>query len=295
MQRLQDAVSTDEMVKILLEGGYPAGSDYNEILSEAEREAEAFFKETAVSGYGLECFSVLSDYHNAKVAAKELFFGAVGSGYKADGTVPSSELAEKIKKEDFSSLPSEMLIALESLKKKNASALLLPSEIDKSLDRAAFSEIGKMLTKAHPVVRNYFETYVDLTNLSVAYRARIAGLTEKEMESGLLPGGLLTRKEIGCLFDLDLSDAAEKLSLKETYKQALEKLKEGVAPYEAFVENALLAPLKKARYDLFSPAPILGFYLGKKREIKNVRLLFAGVKNGVDKEILKVRLREQYV
>ena len=34
---------------------------------------------------------------------------------------------------------------------------------------------------------------------------------------------------------------------------------------------------------------------GAEREIKNVRLIFAGIKDGVDREVIKMRLREQYV
>ncbi|MCR4726905.1 MAG: V-type ATPase subunit [Clostridia bacterium] len=295
MQRLSDAPTVEEGVKILLEGGYPAGNDYLEILAAAEKEAEEFFLESSVSGYGLECFSVLSDYHNAKVLAKEAFFDVTAECFKADGSIALSFLSEKIQKEEYDSLPSPMRVAFEKFKKENAAGSLAPSEIDKSLDRAAFEDISARMKKAHLVIRTYFATYADLTNLSVAARSRNAGISAAEAEKGYLAGGEIPFQDLKRIVDLGLSEGADKIPMKPLYKKAIEALKEGVAPFEAFKENALLAPFKKGRYDMFSPAPIVGFYLGKKREIKNVRLIFAGIKNGVDREIIKMRLREQYV
>ena len=295
MQRLSDAPSIEEGIKILLEGGYPAGKDYLEILAAAEKEAEAFFKESSVEGYGLECFSVLSDYHNAKVLAKEVFFGVTADCFNADGLIDPSFLAEKIRKEDYSSLPSQMRAAFERFKKEIATSVIAPSEIDKALDKAAFEDIAERLKTAHSVVREYFVSYADLTNLATAYRSRKAGVSLSEAERGYLSGGEIPFSSLKKVFELGLEEGAEKMLLKPSYKKAVAALKEGVAPFETFRENALLAPFKKARYDMFSPAPIVGFYLGKKREIKNVRLIFTGIKNGVDREIIKVRLREQYV
>lgn len=295
MQRLSDAPTVEEGVKILLEGGYPAGKDYLEILAAAEREAEAFFAESFVDGYGLECFSVLSDYHNAKVLAKEVFFGAAADAFKADGSIPLSDLSEKIKKEDYSSLPDPMRRVFDRLKKQSVAGGVSPSETDKALDRASFEDISERMKKAHPAVKEYFRTYADLTNVEVAYRSRKAGASATEAEKSYLAGGEIAFSDLKRIVELGLADGSDKIPMRPLYKKAIEALKEGVAPFEAFKENALLSPFKKGRYDMFSPAPIVGFYLGKKREIKNVRLIFAGIKNGVDREIIKIRLRELYV
>ena len=295
MQRLSDAANLDEAMKLLLEGGYPAGKDHLEMLAAAEKEAEEFFRASAVQGYGLECFSVLSDYHNAKVAAKILFFGGAADCYKADGTFPPEELAEKIKKEEYGALPYEMGTVFTSLKKQSVTDGFTPSAIDRSLDRAAFLDIKNRLKKAHPVIRDYFVTYADLTNLETAYRAKNALLSAEETRAAFLPLGEISEIDLLKIFSLGLEEGAEKILLKPAYRKAVSALKQGIAAYEAFTENALLAPLKKARFDMFSPAAIIGFYLGKKREIKNVRLILAGIKNGVDKEIITSRLRELYV
>ncbi|MBP5404765.1 MAG: hypothetical protein J6Y74_02330, partial [Clostridia bacterium] len=39
MQRLLDAVTAEEALRVLQEGGYPAGETYTDVLAAAEREA----------------------------------------------------------------------------------------------------------------------------------------------------------------------------------------------------------------------------------------------------------------
>jgi vacuolar-type H+-ATPase subunit C/Vma6 len=45
---------------------------------------------------------------------------------------------------------------------------------------------------------------------------------------------------------------------------------------------------------MFSPAPVAGYYVGKMSEIKTVRLILVCVLNGVAKEEIYRRLKENY-
>lgn len=59
-------------------------------------------------------------------------------------------------------------------------------------------------------------------------------------------------------------------------------------------ENALLKEWKDTDFDMFSIAPIVAYYLTKKTELKVVKLIVAGIKNHVDPQIIKERMRELY-
>ena len=100
MQRLIDAATAEEALRVLQEGGYPAGETCTDVLAAAEREATLFFKSAAVSGYGLERFLLLNDYHNAKVAAKKCYFEAKSEAYKPDGLSEAKKIEECLEKED---------------------------------------------------------------------------------------------------------------------------------------------------------------------------------------------------
>jgi len=295
MQRLADASTREEAMRILQEGGYPAGTDANEILASAEIEATEFFRSAAVSGYGLECFLVMNDYHNAKVAAKKVFFDSKSASHKPSGLLDVKIFEENLRKDDLGAFPAPMQEAFSEIKKVSASGALMPSAVDVLLDKAAFKDVHSRFSSAHPSVKEYFTRLSDFANLAVAYRSHRAGLSAPVMESMLVTEGEISRKDCKKLFELGVEEGAEKVSLSGVYKGALAALKEGTAAFETYCDNVLLAPIKKARFDMFSPAAVIGFYLGKLREIKNIRILFARINNGVSKDLIKVRLREQYV
>ena len=294
LQRIADAESTDEAMRLLAEANYPTGATSEEILAAAEREASILFKQCLTAGYGLELFLVIDDYHNAKVAAKAYFFGAAKEGYKPEGNLPVSVIEEALDKQDFKALPAQMGEALAQIAKLASRDALYPSSVDILLDKAAFAEIKQSVGKAAKVIADYFTLLADLKNLSVAYRAGRASLAKDKAREMLLPFGTFTEKELMLVYDLG-EEAADKIGADGVRKGALAALKEGTTAYEVYADDALLRHLKKERYDMFSPAPIAGLYIGKLREIKNIRLLLARIANGADKDIIKRRMRELYV
>ena len=295
MQRLTDAATAQEALRILQENGYPAGDDPVEILAAAERDVTLFFKSAVVSGYGLELFLLPLDYHNAKVLAKKSYFGGNTDCLGPNGLMETEVLSESIEKEDFSVMPVYMADAFRKIRKKSADESLTPSSIDVALDKALFAAIHAGLPEAHASVKEYFLRLSDFTNIAIACRAKKGGLAAASFADMLVETGDVGLTELKKIFDLGAEESAEKLTLPTVYKEALRMAKEGTAQFETYVDDTLLAPIRKARYDMFSPAAVIGFYLGKLREIKNVRLILAKINNGVDREIIKVRLRELYV
>ena len=294
LQRISDAASVEEAMRLLAEANYPAGASYDEVLSAAEREASLLFKSCVTKGYGLELFLVMDDYHNAKVAAKSAYFGAAKEGYKPEGFVSVAVLEEALAKAEYKDVPQGIAACYTALDKLKAREALTPSAIDVALDKAAFEAIREGKKSAAKVIGRYFDLLADLKNLSVAYRAHKAEFSTEKAKEMLLPAGTLQVTDLLKVADLG-EEAAEKISAGSAVKEALAVLKEGVTAYEVYADNALLRLLKKERYDMFSPAPVAGLYIGKLREIKNVRLILARIANGVDKDIIKGRMRELYV
>ena len=204
-------------------------------------------------------------------------------------------MEESLEKEDYSLLPDEMAEAFRLIRKKSADESLTPSYIDVTMDRSMFRSIRAALPKAHAAVKEYFVRLSDLTNIAVACRARKAGLNAATFADMTVEAGDISLLDLKKLYELGAEEGAEKLSFPRVYKDALLAMKEGTARFETYVDDALLAPIRRARYDMFSPAAIVGFYLGKLREIKNARLILAKINNGVEREVIKVRMRELYV
>ena len=294
LQRVSDADSIAEATRLLIEAGYPSADTCDAMLSAAEKEASLLFKANTASGYGLELFLLVDDYHNAKVAAKAYYLGGTKDGYRPEGSLALSLIEESLEKSEYKALPSGIADAFLALDRLKARESLLPSDVDLTLDKAAFRALAEGRKKAAKVIARYFDLLADLKNISVAYRAYRAGLSREKAKEMILPAGNLSEKDLLKIVDGG-EDAAEKIKAEGLVREAIAALKEGLVAYEVFTDNALLAILRKERYDMFSPAPIAGLYIGKLREIKNVRLILARIANGVDKDIIKGRMRELYV
>ena len=294
LQRIADAGSLAEAMRFLVEAGYPAADSVDETLAAAEREASRLFKANMAQGYGLELFLTIADYHNAKVAAKAHYLGGSKDGYRPEGYIAISTIEEALEKGEYKALPEGIASAFTSLSALSGRESLYPSDVDYALDKAAFQEVEDAKKKASKVIADYFDLLADLKNISVAYRAHRAGFSREKTKTMLLPAGTLSEAELLKIAEAG-EEAAAKIKATHVVHEAIAALKEGLTAYEVFTDNALLGVLKEKRYDMFSPAPIAGLYVGKLREIVNVRLILARILNGVDKEVIKSRMRELYV
>ena len=82
----------------------------------------------------------------------------------------------------------------------------------------------------------------------------------------------------------------------EVVREALDAKEAGkpLVAYERISDSALLASLYPRRYESEGLVPFLLYYAYKTNEIANVRILMAGKIAGVDKEVVKERLRLGY-
>lgn len=72
------------------------------------------------------------------------------------------------------------------------------------------------------------------------------------------------------------------------------KANKALVEYEVLWDNYLLNIFKEDRADIFSVAPIAGFYVAKKIELKMVRMILTCLKNRADIKEIKARLRGFY-
>ena len=83
---------------------------------------------------------------------------------------------------------------------------------------------------------------------------------------------------------------------RTAYEEIVTKAIDGgnIAAFEKEVDDELLKMWKIQKDDLFSVAPIVAYYLAKITQIRVVKLAVAGIKNGVEPEKIKERMRELY-
>ena len=206
------------------------------------------------------------------------------------GNLDPKEIKDMIYTDDYSTLSESMQKALLTIDSARADGNTSPRFIDLTLDKACYSDIMAMLKKAkNKFMTTYWQTNIDLVNISAFVRASKAGDIEVFKES-FIDGGKLDVH----FFNAELQAVIDKLAYSP-YSQIAEALKLGdFVSFERIWDNTLINIFKEGRNDIFSVAPIAGFYVAKKIEIKIVRMICILLKNDVDKDVIKDRLRELY-
>ncbi len=304
MLRMVESKSLGEAIKVLIESNYGGGivldnpNKFYELLVSEELITNNFIKGIMVENKGLELFFYRLDYHNAKaiMKAKYLKLDNADLMLTQDGMLSSEKMYADIMGDDYSNMPEYMKSALEEIDGSFVTGNRSPQVIDITIDKAFYKHASIIAKKAEPCIKKYFVALVDTTNISTFTRCRRAKKTIKAFANSFVEGG-----ELKLEFFIDLyEDSVEVVSEKfryTIYKDLVGILVSGsdaLVDFETAVDNYLLGIFKADKFNMFSIAPMAGYYLAKQTEIKVAKIILVCLKNGVDKLLIKQRLRELY-
>lgn len=295
--RMAYSDSLEEGVKVLLESAYGGGiivetKDYEALLQAEEKKVSEFILDAMPKDKGMESFLIKNDYHNLKalVKGKYMRLDNVDFMLMSKGLLDIDELKEKVLGDDYSGLSKNMSAALLAIDSARADGKLSPRFIDVTLEKVCYREIFAYLKKVKvPSILTYWQTDADFSNVSSYIRSARCGNGEL-FRQGFIDGGKLDLS----FFEVEPSQFAEKLRYSP-YAQIADCVKDlDMVTFERIWDNTLLSVFKEKRNDIFTVSPIAGFYIAKKIEIKIVRMICILLKNDVDKDVIKIRLRELY-
>lgn len=309
MNRLIDSQSVEEAFKMLIEFGLGAGAtyecaDFDRLFSNEEEALADLLKELSTDGSGLEAFLIKNDFHNLKAIFKLNELNMINaksdlseeSSLAPEGKILISDIKDAFVLNDFRSLSESFQNVVKNLNILKESGKLTPHKIDVEVDKAMFFEIVKVLKKARRAeLLKYFVCSIDIANISSFIRSKKLDLPLSFFEDGFIEGGKLDFKFFEPLYEQSFDIVKEKMKYTEygsLVAQALEN--QNLTKFEVECDNMLLDIFKKNKNDMFSAAPIAGYYLGKMTELRAIKLVVAALKNGVDSQIMKQRMRELY-
>lgn len=299
--RMMEASSLQDAVRILVEANFGEGAvidddnDFEKLLQAEEQAAVDFVKEVAPENAGFECFFLMRDYHNIKCLLKQKYgeLGDISQMLMRGGLYGADELKKRVE-EDKLDMTEELKAAALTIEKKFDAGEGNPRLIDTLTDKAMFADITRRLKGGDKYVKEYFEALIDTANVLTFLRTRDIGGGIAFFESNFIEGGSLPFK----LFEECMNDAYNKLALtlKGTkYFELAAKIEEGdLTAYETWRDNYLLKLFSANKADMFSAAPIVGYYLAKLNEIKVIRIVLVCIKNKVNKADMKKRVRALY-
>lgn len=298
VQRLLECTQTDDAFKILCEAGFGAGislenGDFDSMFEHEEQNAAALLKEMNVDD-ALDVFLMQYDYLNLKALLKSHVTGNKPV-LSPNGLYDAEVLQACISTGDLSPLAPIMADAAKSVLKLVSEEKVTPHAIDTLVDRAMFKNIAVAVKKSGKLAVGYFQKKTDFINIASFVRCRKLGLSEKFFEESFIEGGKLEYVRFSKVYEA--SDDAFKDSVKfSEYQDIVARLVESAdtVAFEVETDNALLKMWKNECSDMFSIAPIVAFYLTKLTEIKVAKLIVAGIKNHVDENLIRERMRDLY-
>ncbi len=308
MERMIDARSPEEALKVLLEAGYESGSDdyrdvyeFESLLKNEQLKVYKLLKSIAPGTGAFEIFQLQNDYHNIKVLLKAEFLEQDNDNMLVDtGTVPAAELKEMIEKRNFKEMPDIMRSAVEEcIDVFNRTRD--PQAIDVVIDRACFQQMQEYAAKAgNSFISGMVQLITDLTNIKIFLRARNTGLKWNTLQKVLLPGGSIDSK----VFIENLNDNLDgfiKYLSNKPYGEICEKGIESFnntgsfSKLEKLADDYIMSYVKKAKYVALGIEPLIAYLWAKENEIKNARIIMVGKINNIPSEVIRERLRETYV
>ena len=302
LHRMMESKTIEDAVRLLAEvnyaGGMPIDKDnFYEALVEEEKQATDFVKSCAPKGLGIECFFLRNDYHNLKVLIKAKYanISDLSVMILPDGNYSFEELSDKVENNKLSFVNSFMSDAVKAIDKAFETGNCSPRKIDTEIDKAMYKEINVILNQktTDKYIKKYFATQIDAINIgtllrTIAINANFAFFEENFIEGGEI--GLYSFKECGT----DEQKLAKFID-GTSYKNFYAKITDGdLSEFETAKDNFLLQIFAVNKGDMFSVAPIVGYYLAKLNEVKVIRVVLVCIKNGVPYEEMRKRVRALY-
>ncbi len=291
MQRLIDCASPEAAFKTLVDLGFGVGAgvapgDFDALFAFEEEKSVALIKEFNVGG-ALDALLLTYDFLNLKLILKAKAMGKIATASGLEGLMTFDEVSDLVDLPD-EKLTGELGGAIADVRALSAKGEAGPRGIDVAVDKRMF-KAAKAAAK-DKILKEYFVLKIGGINLLSLLRTKRLGLDAAFFAEGYIEGGSPEVKDVFDLSNDAIIEAVKGNAFYEPFKKALENM--DVISFEVAADNVLLAKVRSARDDMFSPAPILSYCLQKQTELKAAKLIVAGIRNGVDPAVIKERLRD---
>lgn len=308
IDRMKDASSTEEVLRILGETSYAASlsimkkpEDYEAVLTEELKSLYQLMYEMTPEKKIIDLFSLKYDYHNIKVLLKEKVSEKSFSNMLIDvGTISAEKLSGYIKNDDYRDITSLLREAIEKVQ-SDYQETKDSQRIDLILDKYLYKDILKRAVElSNKFLINYTKMNIDLINIKTFLRVKKQKKGRDFLKEVLLNGGNIDNDIFLNSLNDSVDNLVNRLSYTDYYKIMKDGLedydkKENIAAFERLADDFLMNIIKDTKLISFGPEPIAAYIIAKETEIKLLRIIMVGKLNNIPPEVLGERLRDSYV
>lgn len=232
-----------------------------------------------------------NDYHNLKAAIKAFVTGQEPDRFFITPyTIEPSVITEAIKERNYSLLPEHMQTAAQDafrtlLEQRNGQLC------DIIIDKASLEASLENAKKYGGTLLELAKLSILRSNIKIAWRCslqkRSANFIAKALAEGCSP-------DTAQLTAASLEGKDAVIELLHSIDSGLEKAlsEEGVEGFDKACDNKRTQLLTKAKYTPLGVDPLIAYMIACENEIRNVRLIFTGKRNGIPDERIRTMLRE---
>ncbi|OQY06875.1 MAG: hypothetical protein B6I25_02980 [Planctomycetales bacterium 4572_13] len=284
-----------------------AGTDYTidanadsqqieQMLIDCRTQSRQLFAELILDEDVLTFLQAREDFANMKLAIRRVVTERpLGLDYSNEGNVGAEEFEEIFEQENYGRFPKYLQDAVEA-------AVLGYYEhkdirrIDYEIDRVqAAWRVQQAEKSKNMFCLSLVRVRIDLNNIRTMLRLKMA---EREEETQFfLPGGFVDTSK--CVQGLDTGyEAIAQLFYATPYYELLEasipylRSEKSFLKLEKECEDFVKEFLKTSRSIASGPQPVVAYFLMKEAEIRTVRMMLTGKKNGLTPKLLLNRLGE---
>ncbi len=296
-ERLLDAPGLAEQRRVLADTYYGGYLEHAESAAQVERVLEAsladlyedFLEHAGLPAAVVTYFRTPHDYANLRAVLKALAFGvAPGDLASGLGSIPLRDFGG-----EGEALPEpmrELLAAQEA-----SEGALTPDRTEALVDRALFAALAAAARESKVrFLRDLTVLRIDCANVRLFLRARARNMRGAEVATRVIPGGTAALAS--------LAPAVPRMSVTELAEaivatRALGRV--GIADLASAEEfdiaaEALVAErMMNARRAPGGPEPVLAYVLRREGEVALLRTILMGMLAGVDREEVRMRVRER--
>ncbi|WP_032120828.1 V-type ATP synthase subunit C [Clostridium amazonitimonense] len=308
IDRMIDSDSAEDALKVLQESEYSTlmsnvkrAEDYEVILSAELKRVYKMLYDMTPEDSVVDIMSLRYDYHNIKVLIKgKLLEKDFSYMLISVGTLDINKLKYALDNESYRDLNPIMRKAIEEAL-EDFSTSKNPQKIDIILDKYLFMH---QLSLSKDIEDKFLEKYlkylIDLTNIKTLLRVKKQQNTRDFLNNTIIEGGYVDRDRLNSLYN----DSVENIAGKLAFTDYSEVLKAGIEAYsktgsinlfEKLSENFIMNFMKKAKYISFGLEPLIAYIYAKENEIKLIRIIMVGKLNNIPSEVIRERLRDNYV
>ena len=274
-------------------GGVASFDEVESMLLARRSEVRSLFVEHIEDEGLIELLRARENFANMRLAVRRVVTERpIGGDYSNEGSVAADEFEEIFEQENYERFPRYLQEAVEA-------AVLGYYEtkdirkIDYGIDRVqAQYKLKKANELGSVFLESFFRVQVDLTNIRTMLRLKLADRDEKNL---FLPGGF-----VGCdrlVHALDIGyEALAPLFFSTPYHDIVEGGVSYLTSENSFLvldklcEEYVVGFLRSALLISSGVQPVIAYFLLKEIEIRTVRMLLSGKKNGLDAKMLRDRL-----